>query len=215
MDFLLTLAGNGLIHGDFNEFNILVNINNNANDICVIDFPQMISLNHIDAEKYFTRDVNCIKTFFKRKFGLTFDDDIKFEDIKRIGYLDKELEAFGYVKDEKEKKVKEEDEEEEDIKEEKKEEDEEINTDNKKIKIKEDDFEALNDDDLDFEKEKKLNEEMNQINISQSSKKKYTKEDIKEKVKKMINKQGGNKSKMGNRFKGKKNSASKVELKHI
>ena len=55
----------------------------------------------------------------KRKFGLTFDDDIKFEDIKRIGYLDKELEAFGYVKDEKEKKVKEEDEEEEDIKEEK------------------------------------------------------------------------------------------------
>ena len=56
---------------------------------------------------------------------------------------------------------------------------------------------------------------MNQINISQSSKKKYTKEDIKEKVKKMINKQGGNKSKMGNRFKGKKNSASKVELKHI
>ena len=214
MDFLLTLAGNGLIHGDFNEFNILVNINNNANDICVIDFPQMISLNHIDAEKYFTRDVNCIKTFFKRKFGLTFDDDIKFEDIKRIGYLDKELEAFGYVKDEKEKKVKEEDEEEEDIKEEKKEEeDEEINTDNKKIK--EDDFEALNDDDLDFEKEKKLNEEMNQINISQSSKKKYTKEDIKEKVKKMINKQGGNKSKMGNRFKGKKNSASKVELKHI
>lgn len=212
MDFLLTLAGNGLIHGDFNEFNILVNINNNANDICVIDFPQMISLNHIDAEKYFNRDVNCIKTFFKRKFGLTFDDDIKFEDIKRIGYLDKELEAFGYIKDEKEKKeIKDNDideEEEEDIKDE--EEKKDIIKEEKKKEV-----EDFDDDDLDFEKEKKLNEEMNQINLNQSQKKKYSKEDIKEKVKKMINKQGGGKSKMGNRFKGKKNSANKVELKHI
>ena len=76
--------------------------------------------------------------------------------------------------------------------------------------IKKKEVEDFDDDDLDFEKEKKLNEEMNQINLNQSQKKKYSKEDIKEKVKKMINKQGGGKSKMGNRFKGKKDYGSCV-----
>ncbi len=44
MNFIYKLAQNGLVHGDFNEFNILLNINNI--DIVVIDFPQMISIDH-------------------------------------------------------------------------------------------------------------------------------------------------------------------------
>ena len=48
MNFIYKLAENGLVHGDFNEFNILLTINNN--NIVVIDFPQMISIEHKEAE---------------------------------------------------------------------------------------------------------------------------------------------------------------------
>ena len=45
---LMNFIYNGLVHGDFNEFNILLTINNN--NIVVIDFPQMISIEHKEAE---------------------------------------------------------------------------------------------------------------------------------------------------------------------
>ena len=50
----------------FNEFNLIVDDDEN---VTVIDFPQMISTSHINAEYYFNRDVNCVKTFFQRRFG--------------------------------------------------------------------------------------------------------------------------------------------------
>jgi RIO kinase 2 len=34
----------------------------------VIDFPQMVSTSHENAEWYFNRDVECIRTFFRRRF---------------------------------------------------------------------------------------------------------------------------------------------------
>ena len=92
MNFIYKLAENGLVHGDFNEFNILLTINNS--NIVVIDFPQMISIEHKEAENYFKRDVKCVKNFFIKKFNLTFDDIINFFDIKRIGFLDRELKDF-------------------------------------------------------------------------------------------------------------------------
>ena len=51
---LMNFIYNRLVHGDFNEFNILVTINNNY--IVVIDFPQMISIEHKEAENYFKKD---------------------------------------------------------------------------------------------------------------------------------------------------------------
>ena len=66
MDLIVRFAHAGLIHGDFNEFNIL--IHRETGEPIVIDFPQMVSTSHANAEYYFNRDVECIRRFFKRRF---------------------------------------------------------------------------------------------------------------------------------------------------
>jgi len=66
MDLIVRFAQAGLIHGDFNEFNIL--IRRETGEAVVIDFPQMVSTSHENAEWYFNRDVECIRTFFRRRF---------------------------------------------------------------------------------------------------------------------------------------------------
>ncbi|KAL0580387.1 Serine/threonine-protein kinase rio2 [Marasmius crinis-equi] len=66
MDLIVRFARSGLIHGDFNEFNIL--IRRTTGEPVVIDFPQMVSTSHENAEWYFNRDVECIRTFFRRRF---------------------------------------------------------------------------------------------------------------------------------------------------
>lgn len=48
MDLIVRLARSGLIHGDFNEFNIL--IRRSTGESVVIDFPQMVSTSHTNAE---------------------------------------------------------------------------------------------------------------------------------------------------------------------
>ncbi|KAF3901504.1 hypothetical protein ABW20_dc0106268 [Dactylellina cionopaga] len=97
MSLILRFASQGLIHGDFNEFNILVN--EETQEPVVIDFPQMVSIDHTNAEEYFDRDVQCIKTFFKRKFGFESDEEgPSLKDVKRTGKLDIEVEASGFSK---------------------------------------------------------------------------------------------------------------------
>ena len=200
MDFIYKLGENGLIHGDFNEFNILLNINK-PDEIVVIDFPQMISIHHSEAENYFKRDVQCVKNYFLKKFNLTFDEDLKFSDIKQINFLDQELKAYGYKKEEKKKLEKKEDE----LEEEENEEIEEFDLGQQ----------------LDYEKE--MIENMKNIKIENEDKKeekknkKMTKEDIKNKVKKIMNKQNKihvKEGKMGNRFKGKKDLSNKMAIKN-
>jgi len=66
MDLIVRLAHAGLIHGDYNEFNILIRRSNG--EPVVIDFPQMVSTSHENAEWYFNRDVECIRAFFRRRF---------------------------------------------------------------------------------------------------------------------------------------------------
>lgn len=48
MALILRLARSGLIHGDFNEFNIL--IRRRDGEAILIDFPQMVSTRHENAE---------------------------------------------------------------------------------------------------------------------------------------------------------------------
>ncbi|KAK6356255.1 Serine kinase, variant 2 [Orbilia javanica] len=97
MALILRFASQGLIHGDFNEFNILVN--EETQQPVVIDFPQMVSIDHANAKEYFDRDVQCIKTFFERKFKFTSDDEgPTWDDVKRTGKLDIEVEASGFSK---------------------------------------------------------------------------------------------------------------------
>jgi RIO kinase 2 len=93
MNLILRLASQGLIHGDYNEFNILVYEDGRPT---LIDFPQMLSIDHPNAKEYFERDVECIRTFFLRKFRFEADDVPQWEDVKREGKLDFEVEASGY-----------------------------------------------------------------------------------------------------------------------
>jgi RIO kinase 2 len=66
MNMICKLALYGVIHGDFNEFNIILTSDEKP---ILIDFPQMISTDHEEAELYFSRDVNCIREFFRRRFS--------------------------------------------------------------------------------------------------------------------------------------------------
>jgi RIO kinase 2 len=47
MELIVRLGNHGVIHGDFNEFNLI--ITNDGKPI-LIDFPQMISTSHPNAE---------------------------------------------------------------------------------------------------------------------------------------------------------------------
>lgn len=103
---IVRFAQHGLIHGDFNEFNILVEERQESDDNVsliptIIDFPQMVSIDHANAEYYFDRDVTCIKRFFDRRFGFTSDEPGPFfkDAIKTITKrLDVEVQASGFSK---------------------------------------------------------------------------------------------------------------------
>jgi len=53
IDLVIKLADHGLVHGDFNEFNLMIDDEEN---LTMIDFPQMVSTSHPQAEYYFRRD---------------------------------------------------------------------------------------------------------------------------------------------------------------
>lgn len=116
---LLRLAKHGLIHGDFNEFNLLIkevkttSKNEETNEVeesvelipILIDFPQMVSMEHRNAEMYFDRDVACVKRFFERRFhfvsttpGPFFKDAKKLVGKDGATRLDATAEASGFTK---------------------------------------------------------------------------------------------------------------------
>lgn len=148
MELIVRLARSGLIHGDFNEFNLLVRevhdeddedeetqetqetqepqethesdepalqsahvidsgrgfervvvedeSDDGASDVSdgavhfddgvqvepvLIDFPQMVSVDHPNAEYYFMRDVDCVRRFFFKRFRYESDDYPRFSDV--------------------------------------------------------------------------------------------------------------------------------------
>ncbi|CAK8578157.1 unnamed protein product [Lathyrus sativus] len=113
---VIRLAEHGLIHCDFNEFNIMID---DEEKITVIDFPQMVSVSHRNAKMYFDRDVECIFKFFRKRFNLSFQENkddnddsdeerdeagkLCFSEIDRsAGFLDKELAASGFSRKDEE-----------------------------------------------------------------------------------------------------------------
>jgi RIO kinase 2 len=60
------LAENGLIHSDFNEYNLMVD---SSHKVTMIDFPQMVSSCHLNANFYYQRDIQGILTYFSRQHG--------------------------------------------------------------------------------------------------------------------------------------------------
>ena len=94
MDLIVRLAEHGLIHGDFNEFNLLIKSNGEP---ILIDFPQMISTSHSNAEFYFNRDVQCIRTYFKKQFNYESLIYPKlFKDVNKKLSLDLIVNASGF-----------------------------------------------------------------------------------------------------------------------
>ncbi|CAH0048652.1 unnamed protein product [Clonostachys solani] len=114
ISLILQLAKHGLIHGDFNEFNILIKeikVTTESGEEAltlepvIIDFPQMVSMEHQNAEMYFDRDVECIKRFFSRRFHFSSTEPGPFfKDAKRamkkagLTRLDATVEASGFTK---------------------------------------------------------------------------------------------------------------------
>lgn len=96
MDLIVRLANHGLIHGDFNEFNLMLD---QRDRVTMIDFPQMVSTSHANAEWYFDRDVKCIRDFFAKRFAYESELFPTFRDVKREINLDIEISASGYTKD--------------------------------------------------------------------------------------------------------------------
>ena len=69
LDLMVRLAQHGLVHCDFNEFNLLVDDDPAGSEaLTLIDFPQMVSTNHLNATTYYARDVACLQRFFVRRF---------------------------------------------------------------------------------------------------------------------------------------------------
>jgi len=95
MNLLLKFANHGVIHGDFNEFNIMVKDNGEP---IIIDFPQMVSTNHPQAKEFFNRDVKCLQDFFRRRFSYESELAPDFLDIERMDALDAEVSASGMTK---------------------------------------------------------------------------------------------------------------------
>lgn len=96
MNLIIRLGNSGVIHGDFNEFNIMVT--DDAKPI-LIDFPQMVSISHPQAKMFFDRDVVGVRDYFKKKFGFECDDYPKFEDLERDDNLDVEVSCSGVTKE--------------------------------------------------------------------------------------------------------------------
>lgn len=95
MDLIVRLAQYGLIHGDFNEFNLLIRDDGSP---VLIDFPQMVSTSHPNAEYYFNRDVECIRTFFRRRFN--YESKLwprLSKDVEKEISLDVQVAASGFT----------------------------------------------------------------------------------------------------------------------
>uniref|UniRef100_A0A4W4H657 Serine/threonine-protein kinase RIO2 n=1 Tax=Electrophorus electricus TaxID=8005 RepID=A0A4W4H657_ELEEL len=96
MELIVKLANHGLIHGDFNEFNLMLD---DSDHVTMIDFPQMVSTSHPNAEWYFDRDVKCVRDFFIKRFNYESELYPTFKDIKKAYCLDVEISASGYTKE--------------------------------------------------------------------------------------------------------------------
>jgi RIO kinase 2 len=72
MSILVRLGEHGLIHCDFNEFNLMVG---HDGSVTLIDFPQMVSVSHPNAEELFNRDVNGLMKFFRMKMRYDAPDE--------------------------------------------------------------------------------------------------------------------------------------------
>jgi RIO-like serine/threonine protein kinase len=127
-ELYIKMAQLGVVHGDFNQFNLLVKLssppvaadkddeieaNNNAftggreqqlqnviGDVRLIDFPQAISRDREDATEQFTRDLDAMIQFFHRRVSSVKEMITipSLDDIPRVKSLDVDLQLPGFRK---------------------------------------------------------------------------------------------------------------------
>lgn len=96
MNILRSLAEHGLIHCDFNEFNLMLDDDGN---VTLIDFPQMVSTGHINADELLERDINGLVKFFAMKMKYVPPDESLFclEQLQHsVIRIDEEVRASGF-----------------------------------------------------------------------------------------------------------------------
>ncbi len=69
----------GYINGDLNEYNILVN----DESVFILDWPQAVKVDAINAETVLTRDIKNILKYFSKKFDVEKDSHEIISNIKR------------------------------------------------------------------------------------------------------------------------------------
>jgi len=100
LGILRRLAECGLVHCDFNEFNLMVDADGT---VILIDFPQMVSTNHFNAADLFRRDMNGLAKFFAMKMHYVPDEEqmLSLADIPVIeAHIDEQIRASGFSKEE-------------------------------------------------------------------------------------------------------------------
>lgn len=117
MDVMLSLANElGVVHGDYNEFNIILKDEGSEDEPVLIDLPQMVPVDHLIAEEYFDRDVRCINDFFQKRFNYscdyvpTFKNDVQIKNSSEIQDLLKDSDDKELLEDEEEEDANVEDE---------------------------------------------------------------------------------------------------------
>lgn len=95
MDVMIRLARCGLVHCDFNEFNMFID---DDDRITIIDFPQMVSVDHPNAAMLFDRVTHCLRVFFERRFGFIASavPTITIDCADRLESLDNAVKASGF-----------------------------------------------------------------------------------------------------------------------
>jgi len=87
-------AEHGLVHSDFNEFNLMIT---KDSQVTVIDFPQMVSTKHLNAQELFERDLTGVELWFTKRYGVTPIEWPVLEEIEVKKRLDIEVKASGFL----------------------------------------------------------------------------------------------------------------------
>lgn len=101
LDILRKLAEHGLVHCDFNEFNLMID-ESNGGQITLIDFPQMVSTSHYNASELLQRDINGLVKFFSMKMKYVPPDEALFtlehllQNSTNTVRIDEEVQASGF-----------------------------------------------------------------------------------------------------------------------
>lgn len=77
MRLAVRLLRAGIVHGDFNEFNLMLD---DEEKITLIDFPQIVDNNHPNAQEFFDRDVKSVVDFFRKRLNIVVDQFPSFDE---------------------------------------------------------------------------------------------------------------------------------------